>query len=235
MGNNGLDILNAAKKQKAKSTAKPNNNVSTTIKPQSIATQSIDDMAAQYFNDSDDSSAYSFVDPNATPSVPYDAHEEMKSIQQGISYANSTSKLPSAILESIMKNPLDMPADTSVEDKVINNGTRERTLEIIESLDAMDGKSKRYVNTQKKSESEEFDYNTNVQSRKPDCFNEEKLASMIENIIDAKFKQYMSDNTNATTLKFMRLGDKFTFMDDANNVYDCKLIYKGKGQVKSKK
>lgn len=34
-------------------------------------------------------------------------------------------------------------------------------------------------------------------------------------------------------MSIMKLGENFTFIDDDNNVYECKMIYKGK--VKSKK
>ena len=49
------------------------------------------------------------------------------------------------------------------------------------------------------------------------------------------FKEYINNNgidSSTPKLKFMSLGDSFMFMDDDNNVYECKLTYKGKGKIK---
>lgn len=237
MANKGLDILNAAKKQKL-------NNAQPAVAKQpkspimeKLTNVSIDDLNSMYFGNDDLTEGVDYtLYPNGEQRPVYDPHEEMKSLQNGTKITNVNSKMPSQILESIMQNPLDMPTEgMEIEESIMDSTLQNKTLDIINKLENRDGKEKTSVSpTQPKAQ-----INESISIHQPSGDN---IAQLIESIIDKKLKQYAGaiinetrkHGENANTLKFMKLGENFTFMDDANNVYEGKLIYKGKGKVKSK-
>lgn len=238
---NGLDILNAAKKQKAeaksgnaqsyrpKSPIKENKNI--------ISSGSIEDLERLYFSDADtslDESLNYEILPNGDKRKIYDPKEEMKELQNGSQFNNKNSKMPSAILESIMRNPLDMPTEGLIQEDVIDENVQNKAMDIINKLESRDGKHPISKPKAEINESEGFYSQTSSSD----------IAQLIESILDKKLKQYAGaiinesrkiGGTNSPTMKFMKLGDTFTFMDDANNVYECKMVYKGKGKVKNQK
>ncbi len=238
MATHGLDILNAAKKQKAGGGNAP-------IAPKSpirenFTASSIEELTNQYFG-SDDTDLMEGVDytlyPNGEKRPVYDPREEMKAIQNGEVFNNTSSKMPSAILESIRRNPLTMPTEgMQLEEAVMDSELQNKTLDIINKLESNDKKSKAYVNPNK-----EQPINESAGLYSPGIDTNE-LSQLIESIMDKKLKQYAGAiinesrkiNGTGNTVKFMKLGETFTFMDDANNIYECKMVYKGKGKVKTK-
>ena len=246
---NAQNLLNAAKKQKT-------NGGTNQAAPRQTATgkQMMDNIIASssdlgslenlYFNPEDENvsldEAYE-VYPNGQKHKLYDADEEMRQIKSGQFNVNEkvAAKMPQAILESILSNPLDMPTDhvennTEIMDEALQN----RTMDILDKLEARDKKGKSIQQPQQPqtvhhqpinesySQGNEIDYNV--------------LAKLIEGIIDKKFAQYKqvllnesrTTGQNAPKVSFIKLGDTFTFMDDSNSVYECKMVYKGKGRIK---
>lgn len=247
---NALELLNAAKKQKTQNQAQ-----SAGISPKSPIREnyqpsSIEDLQSQYFGDDTDELSEGLdytLYPNGEKRPVYDPYEEMKSLKNGGGIANNGSKMPSAILESIMNNPLDMPTEGMIDDDaVLNEELQNKTKDIINKLESRDRKGKSTVssnNTQQQYQPRQMQtLNENSGLYQNSSLNNNELASLIENIIDKKLKQYAGAiineskkySSNSPSLNFMRIGENFTFMDDANNVYECKLVYKGKGKVKSK-
>lgn len=251
---NAQNLLNAAKKQKTNggtSKAAPRQTATGQQMMENIMASSTDlgSLENLYFNPEDENvsldEAYE-VYPNGQKHKLYDADEEMQQIKSGKFSVNQevAAKMPQAILESILSNPLDMPTD-HVESggEIMDEALQNRTMDILDKLEARDRKAKpgqqqRYQQQQQPvyqqpinesyNQGNEIDYNV--------------LAKLIEGIIDKKFAQYKqvllneSKNAgqNAPKVSFIKLGDTFTFMDDSNSVYECKMVYKGKGRVKQK-
>jgi len=249
---NAQNLLNAAKKQKANGgTSQPAPRQTSTGKQmmESVMAASSDlgSLENLYFNPEEENvsldEAYE-VYPNGQKHKLYDAHDEMEQIKNGQFNVNQkiAAKMPQAILESILSNPLDMPTDHVEGDgEIMDEALQNRTMDILDKLEARDRKAKpgqqqRYQQQQQPvyqqpinesyNQGSEIDYNV--------------LAKLIEGIIDKKFAQYKqvllnesrNAGQNAPKVSFIKLGDTFTFMDDSNSVYECKMVYKGKGRVK---
>lgn len=249
---NAQNLLNAAKKQKANGgTSQPAPRQTSTGKQmmESVMAASSDlgSLENLYFNPEEDNvsldEAYE-VYPNGQKHKLYDAHDEMEQIKNGQFNVNQkiAAKMPQAILESILSNPLDMPTDhVEGNGEIMDEALQNRTMDILDKLEARDRKAKpgqqqRYQQQQQTvyqqpinesyNQGNEIDYNV--------------LAKLIEGIIDKKFAQYKqvllnesrNAGQNAPKVSFIKLGDTFTFMDDSNSVYECKMVYKGKGRVK---
>ena len=249
---NAQNLLNAAKKQKANGgTSQPAPRQTSTGKQmmESVMASSTDlgSLENLYFNPEEENvsldEAYE-VYPNGQKHKLYDAHDEMEQIKNGQFNVNQkiAAKMPQAILESILSNPLDMPTDHVEGDgDIMDEALQNRTMDILDKLEARDKKGKlgqqQYQQQQPQpvyqqpinenySQGNEIDYNV--------------LAKLIEGIIDKKFAQYKqvllneskNSGQNAPKVSFIKLGDTFTFMDDSNSVYECKMVYKGKGRVK---
>ena len=249
---NAQNLLNAAKKQKANGgTSQPAPRQTSTGKQmmESVMASSTDlgSLENLYFNPEEENvsldEAYE-VYPNGQKHKLYDAHDEMEQIKNGQFNVNQkiAAKMPQAILESILSNPLDMPTDHGEGDgDIMDEALQNRTMDILDKLEARDRKGKlgqqQYQQQQPQpvyqqpinenySQGNEIDYNV--------------LAKLIEGIIDKKFAQYKqvllneskNSGQNAPKVSFIKLGDTFTFMDDSNSVYECKMVYKGKGRVK---
>jgi len=249
---NAQNLLNAAKKQKTNggtSKTAPRQTATGQQMMENIMASSTDlgSLENLYFNPEEENvsldEAYE-VYPNGQKHKLYDAHDEMEQIKNGQFNVNQkiAAKMPQAILESILSNPLDMPTDHVEGDgDIMDEALQNRTMDILDKLEARDRKGKpgqqqRYQQqpqpvyqqpiNENYSQGNEIDYNI--------------LAKLIEGIIDKKFAQYKqvllnesrNSGQNAPKVSFIKLGDTFTFMDDSNSVYECKMVYKGKGRVK---
>lgn len=165
----------------------------------------------------------------------YDAHEEMKRIHQRIAdnaQSNfSNSKLPSAILESIRKNPLNIDTD----DIKMNSFT--------EKLSATVPSIQRSLEIQKKLNEDEA-YNkqktTNDNVKKYDGIDYEMIKLIVENAIKKEFSSFNKTTleegaqhaTNTSSIKALKIteGGKFIVLDNDNNLYECSLRYIGKNK-----
>lgn len=236
MSSNPLDILNAAKQAKKNKGNVKENKINFT--PNTNIT-SIDDVQPNYLGNINESN-YIFNNPNEGPRPEYDARTELKAIQNESGFSNTKSKMPTAILESIMNNPLNLSMDgLDYDENIISENTQNRTKEIIMKLEANDLHSKNYVKTS--TSQQPIPINESKGLYTPTS-NYDDLYNIIDNILEEKLKKYTSaiinesrNQGNSPSLKIMKLGESFTFMDDDNNVYECKMIYKGKAKMKPKK
>ena len=160
--------------------------------------------------------------------MPYSPEDEMKRIKQGLPEDLSKCRLPKQILESIKENPLtDLSADPQMDAftkklaSVIPNNGLQKSVEIQKKLD----------NNDKKIVTENTQYNINVEDIKTiirDTIKEE-ISALKENLLNES-----KNNKNTNNLKAMSIGvDKFLFLDSDNNVYECKLTYKGKNKKRN--
>lgn len=165
----------------------------------------------------------------------YDANEEMKRIHQRISnnaQSNfSNSKLPSAILESIRKNPLNIDTD----DIKMNSFT--------EKLSATVPSIQRSLEIQKKL-NEDDTYNkqktTNVNEKKYNGIDYEMIKLIVENAIKKEFSSFNKTTLeegaphtiNTSSIKVLKIteGGKFIVLDNDSNLYECSLRYIGKNK-----
>ena len=245
---NVQNMLNAAKKQKA------NGGMTQNTAPRNPNRQMMDNVMATssdlshlenlYFNPQDDgdmlNEAYEIY-PNGERRKIYDAQEDLKEIAS-FDASHASSNMPQAILESIMDNPLNIPTEGYLEGNEVNNmmnSLQNRSMDIMDKLDARDRQGRQQHQMQPPAQAEMRQTINETQQTQPQApVNYNQIAKLIESIIDKKFAQYSKTmlnegrGQNGTTLSFVKLGDTFTFMDNANNVYECKMVYKGKGKVK---
>lgn len=249
---NAQNLLQAAKKQKESGGLKQNAPVrkpaSQMMENVMASSSDLGQLENLYFNPQEQevdplTEAYE-VYPNGQKRKVYDPEEDMKELAN-FNLSNVQSGMPQAILESILNDPLNMPTDgivysgNDVNDMM--DGLQNRTMDILEKLDARDKQGKpgrpQYQQPQQPMVDMRQMINETAQPQQP-AVDYKVLAKLIESIIDKKFAQYSKTmlnegrGQNGTTLSFMKLGDTFTFMDSANNVYECKMVYKGKGKVK---
>lgn len=243
---NAQNLLNAAKKQKQSGP----NPERTQKQPKQMLQEAfistdLNSLENMYFNPQEEENnplneAYE-VYPNGQKRKIYDPEEDMKELAS-MEIKNVNSKMPKAILESIISNPLSMPTDhVQSSNEIMDEGLQNRTIDILDKLEARDRQGKTTQQRQQPQQSynpqkltEDIDYNLNSD------VDYNKIAQIVEAVVDKKMKQYHqallneSRNSiqNSPKVSFIKLGDTFTFMDEANNVYECRMVYKGKGKVK---
>ena len=244
---NAQNLLAAAKKQKAQggqpSTPAANPGPRKPMGESALYSSSdLDSLENLYFNPQEESTdlneAYE-VYPNGEKRKIYDAEEDMKEMAS-FNFSNVESNMPKAILESLMSNPLNMPSvPVSTDRKNLEENIQSKSMDIINKLDARDRQGKRNVQPQPQQQPQTLNENL-YQPTQSSNMDYNVLATLIEGIIDKKMAQWSTKiineskggSSNVPNMSFMKLGNTFTFMDDANNVYECKMVYKGKGKVK---
>jgi len=166
--------------------------------------------------------------------APYDAKAEMKMIKEiGVPTDKiSLSKLPDAIKESIARNPLvlqpvDPKMDAFTAKLAAVQGVQKAT-SIINQLDEAD----------QEKENMRKPLNEVVNAAPIDY-------SMIKTIVENAVKSLKSEiknelnesisrvnRNNDSSLKVMKMSDKFLFLDSDNNIFECQMVYKGKNKTK---
>lgn len=160
--------------------------------------------------------------------MPYSPEDELKRLKKGLPTDLSKCRLPKQILESIKENPLtdlsedpQMDAFTKKLASAIPNNGLQKSVEIQKKLE----------NNDKKIVTENIQTNFNIEDIK--TIIRETIKEELNNIKDSLLTESKS-NIQENKLKAMSLGaDKFLFLDSDNNVYECKLTYKGKNKKRS--
>lgn len=165
----------------------------------------------------------------------YDPHEEMKRIKErrehGDSIDYSHSKLPRQIIESIAANPLDMtvvdPKMDAFTEKLKQTlpNSFNRSYEIQEKLEKQDRQELNEV---------QGNNNTTPASVNVDY---ELIKTIVESVVDKKINELKKGMVNEnlsygsnSSLKAMKLGEKFLFLDSDNNIFECQMKYIGKNK-----
>lgn len=242
---NAQNLLAAAKKQKTNGGSNQqavNTNNIAPRKPMGeqrlYTSNDFESLENLYFNPQDVENdpvneAYEIY-PNGEKRKVYDPEEDMKEMAS-FNFSNVESNMPKAILESLMSNPLNMPSvPVSVDRANLEENIQNKSMDIINKLDARDKQGK------KGQQLQQPEYITESVPSQPMDIDYKQLATIIESIIDKRMSQWTNKlltesknvSQNTPNLAFMKLGNSFTCMDDNNNVYECKMIYKGKGKVK---
>ena len=165
----------------------------------------------------------------------YDPHEEMKRIKErrehGDSIDYSHSKLPRQIIESIAANPLDMtvvdPKMDAFTEKLKQTlpTSFNRSYEIQEKLEKQD-----------RQELNEVQGNNNATPLSVNV-DYELIKTIVESVVDKKINELKKGMVNEnlsygsnSSLKAMKLGEKFLFLDSDNNIFECQMKYIGKNK-----
>lgn len=158
----------------------------------------------------------------------YDAREEMKRIEErkehGGNVDYSHSKIPKSILNSIIKNPLDMPS-TDPKMDAFTQKLQEKLPEGINRSYAiqnvLEGKDKAKA-IDEKSHSNSIDY--------------EMIKMIVENAVEKKLSELKGTlltegkENDSHSLRAMKIGNKFLFLDNDNNIFECQMKYIGKNK-----
>lgn len=167
----------------------------------------------------------------------YDPYEEMKRIKErsehGTNIDYSHSKLPKQIIESILSNPLDMtvtdPKMDAFTEKLKQTlpNSFSRSYEIQEKLEKQ---SKENIE-EKQNSVNNIAVNQNIDY--------ELIKTIVESVVDKKINELKNGIVNESltygnnnSLKAMKLGEKFLFLDNENNVFECQMRYVGKNKKK---
>ena len=211
---NAQNLLQAAKKQKenggAQRQATPNRQPARQMMESAMATSSdLGSLENLYFNpqdvDNDPLTEAYEVYPNGQKRKVYDPEEDMKQLAS-FNVSNVQSNMPQAILESILSDPLNMPTDgvayngSDVNDMM--DGLQNRTMDILEKLDARDRQGKigrpQYQQQYQAPQQPQMDMRQMInetQQMQP-AVDYKALAQLIEAIIDKKFAQYSKTMLN---------------------------------------
>lgn len=170
----------------------------------------------------------------------WSAESEIESLEENFTDEQfRNSKLPDYIKESLRENPL---IDTSaakkalqeVDEKLVDRmGGFEASKKIMEKLDGND-RNKNFLKVETPfeptgdrivQESSSVDYSL--------------IKEIVEEVVSKKVgalrKSLLTEGVSmdeGTKISLVRLGDTFTFLDSDDNVYECKMIYKGKRKKK---
>lgn len=165
----------------------------------------------------------------------YDANDEMKRIQEryehGAKVDCSNIKIPKPILQSIINNPLNMPS----ADPKMDAFTEKLRQAMPESI------NRSYEIQNKLEKQEKKPLVENAQRSHGSGIDYEMIKLIVENAVEKKLdslKKTLLTESQSTgsgsTLKAMKLGEKFLFLDESGNVFECQMKYVGKNKKKPK-
>lgn len=191
-----------------------------------------------------DNQVYGKYVPTKEEQETYSAEAEMERIKNrmnegGKAAVSVNSRVPKKILESFLENPCNLDTElyqdanmTALTKRLSGKMPGVKNVnEIQKKLDEADREK------QKVSESlrpKQVDTNSNV------SIDYSLIKNIIESVIEEKLstvKQSLTETINRNTddsgsLKVMKMGSKFLFLDDEDNVYECKMQYVGKNKKK---
>lgn len=174
----------------------------------------------------------------------YDPNDDMKRMTQDFSQISrerlANSKVPNAIKESMINNPINVEpfTDPKMDEltEKISSGIN-RSYGIMNKLEQMDRK-KGQVN-------EDVVHQTTFNrvqdlSQQPQAVDYELIKNIIESVVDRKLREYTNSlnesvgRNQGSPMSVMVMRDKFLFLDNDNNIFECKMEYKGKNKAKRK-
>ena len=226
-----LDINNRI--EKGNISSKKNLNSGHNVKNQ----QELDRLIENY-----DQQVYGPI-PNSpqTEEEKYDATREMEKLKEIDAHGGRTAvnlegrNIPRGIVESIINNPLDLkpidPRMDELEEKLKDNmpGIK-AAANILERVEKRDEEARAKITEQiiqpKPNGSANIDYDL--------------IKTLIENTIDNKLSEINNTLNESAgrqqmyvpTMKMLNFKDKFYFVDNDDNVFECEMKYKGKRKKK---
>lgn len=167
----------------------------------------------------------------------YHAEDEMEMIKGNMKPRDlENKKIPSYILEEILKNPIDV---SSMAEELEKGDKRWQQLEekikgkkaglqaSAELLRKIEGQNNKPKITENKKPT--------ITEVKTTGIDYGLIKSIVESVIDEKLKSLNESITlggNAPTAKILSFKDKFYFVDNQDNVFECVMEYKGKKKRK---
>lgn len=166
----------------------------------------------------------------------YDPKKEMELMSQPLPDNLDNCRLPAAIKESIMRNPLTITSTdpqldafaAKVAQKVGGSSGIEASASIINRLEEQDRQKtfnkKKTVAEQKTAETGVIDYGL--------------IKMIVEGAINEKLGEIKGvlnesvGNASSPSLRAMKMADKFLFLDSEDNIWECQMTYKGKNKKK---
>lgn len=141
--------------------------------------------------------------------------------QENIEYQNSkptvrNTKLPNEIFESMTKNYIDT--------KPLSNGMPELGGSILDGLNIQKQQPKKRINEVAQPTIQQVNQNIDyslIKTIVEDCV--KKYSSALKKSILNESKE-INENKNGT-LQAMKIGDKFSFIDNEGNLYEAKLTF----------
>lgn len=164
---------------------------------------------------------------------------EIKTIEKGFTDEQfKNSKLPDYIKESFMANPNNdvSPAKLAMQD--VDEKLNERmggfaaSKKIIENIEAKEKKN-RTIEAQVRKELQQQQYQPSAN------IDYSLIKQIVEDVVTKKMaalkKNLLTEGVSTSgspQVSLVKLGETFTFLDSDDNVYECKMIYKGKRKRK---
>lgn len=161
----------------------------------------------------------------------YNARVEMERLKEiakqgGRGPVNVNGKnMPKEILESIINNPLDLtpidPRMDELEEKIKNKMSGIKTAtDILERVEKQSKAPKTVINEDKQPSNIDYDV----------------IKTIVENVLDSRLesvKETINESNNhqgtyVPSMKYLSFKDKFYFVDNDDNVFECVMKYKGK-------
>ncbi len=191
-----------------------------------------------------DEQVYGQYVPSKEEQKQYSAEAEMKLIKERANNTNGgynhNTRVPNKIVESILSNPCDL--NTNLYE---DNNMTEFTKRLSKRIPGI----KNVQDIQKKLEENDRQSQTNsiVEQRQQNGGNGNStivdyslIKTIVESVINEKMgslkrellDEGISHNDNTGNLKAMKMSDKFLFLDDNNNIYECQMKYIGKNKKK---
>lgn len=143
----------------------------------------------------------------------------------------ANSRLPDFIKESIVSNPLNV--DPTLVDSKMNQFTEQlgkklglqKSVNILQQLDEIDEQKAQKAIVTETTNTGNVDYSM--------------IKMIVENVLDEKLGKIttiLNENIQRSTpsLSVMNIRDKFLYLDDQDNIYECQMVYKGKNKKRKK-
>lgn len=168
---------------------------------------------------------------------PYDARTEMEMIKEGFSSDNvKKSKLPAAIKEAMVSNPLiittvDPKMDAFTAKLAAVQGVQ-KAATIMNQLDEEDAAKE---NARKSALNENIQHSlVNIDYNMIKTIVENAVKSLKDDLRHELNESMARNNQNDASLKVMKMGNKFLFLDSEDNIFECQMVYKGKNKSKKR-
>jgi len=143
----------------------------------------------------------------------------------------ANSKLPDFIKESIVSNPLNV--DPALVDSKMTQFTEQlgqklglqKSVNILQQLEEIDEQKSQKASLNEVTNNGGVDYGM--------------IKMIVEKVIDEKFgdlSSVLNESLRRVSpgLSVMSIKDKFLYLDDQDNIYECQMVYKGKNKKRKK-
>jgi len=168
--------------------------------------------------------------PIQTSGSNYNAEDEMRRIRQGsVQPTRNNIGLPKQILDEIKNNPLNGLSSDPTMDAF--------TSQLASVTNLMPPPTEQQPPQRKPTLTEQFTQSQPIQQptqMTSSSFDYETMKMLIEGVvkkyIEPLKENLLNENTNrdsSTSLKMMKLGKNFQFMDSSGNIYEATMVFKG--------